>query len=379
MRPRLLALSLVLAFGAVALAQDARVVRTDEVAVRVETFARGLENPWGMAFLPDGRLLVTERPGRLRIVARDGSLSAPVTGLPALAVRGQGGLLDVALAHDFATTGLVYLCHAAAGDPDSSTALSVGRLVESPGGGRLENLRMLFRQRPQTSRGQHYGCRIVFAPDGNLFLTLGDHFTQRDQAQNLGNTIGKIVRLTPDGQVPHDNPFVNRNGFDPAIWSYGHRNVQGATMGPDGALWVSEHGARGGDEINRVERGRNYGWPVITYSLDYSGAVISPHTAREGMEQPVHHWSTNDTIAPSGAAFVASDLFPAWRGNLLVGGLRSQLLMRLVIENGRVTHEERMLRELGERIRDVRQGPDGAIWLLTDNPRGRVLRLTPAR
>jgi glucose/arabinose dehydrogenase len=370
-----------LAFAASVLpvaAQDARVLRSEEGAVRVETFARGLENPWGFAFLPDGRLIVTERPGRLRLFGRDGAAMGMVAGLPALSVRSQGGLLDVAVAPDFAQSGTVFLCHAAAGDPHSSTALSRGRLVESGGTARLEDVRMIFRQRPQTSRGQHYGCRIVFGTDGNLFLTLGDHFTQRDEAQNLGNTIGKIVRLRPDGSIPPDNPFVNREGVDPAIYSYGHRNVQGATLGPDGALWVSEHGARGGDEINRVLAGRNYGWPVITYARDYSGAVISRETARPGMEQPVHHWTTDDTIAPSGAAFVSGTTFPRWRGNLLVGGLRSQLLMRLVVENGRVTHEERLLRELRERIRAVQQGPDGAIYLLTDDRRGQVLRLTPA-
>jgi glucose/arabinose dehydrogenase len=322
-------------------------------------------------------MLVTERPGRLRVVAPDGRLSEPVRGLPQIEARGQGGLLDVAVAGDFASSGMIFFCHAMAGEPGSSTALSRGRLDLSADPPRLTEVRTIFRQAPALSRGQHFGCRIVLAPDGTLFLTLGDFFVHRNEAQNLANTIGKIVRLRPDGTVPPDNPFVGRRGARPEIFSYGHRNVQGATLGPDGALWISEHGAQGGDEINRVLAGRNYGWPVITYALDYSGAVISPETSRPGMEQPVHHWPTNDTIAPSGAAFITSDRYPAWRGNLLVGGLRSQVLMRLTVENGRVTGEERMLGELRERIRDVRQGPDGLIYLLTDSQRGRILRLSP--
>lgn len=357
-----------------AVAQDARTFDTEGGRLRVETVASGLENPWGLAFLPDGRALITERGGRLRIVARDGRVSDPVQGLPDVAVRSQGGLLDVALARDFATSGTVFLCHAAQSETGLSTALVRARLDADSG--RLSDVRRIFTQTPALSRGQHFGCRIVPLPDGTIALTLGDFFSQLREAQNLGNTIGKVVRIAADGSIPPDNPFVGRQGVHPAIYTYGHRNVQGATLGPDGAIWVSEHGARGGDEINRLVPGRNYGWPVITYSLDYSGAVISNETARPGMEQPVHHWVNTDTIAPSGAAFVTSDRYPAWRGNLLVGGLRSQVLVRLVVENGRVTREERLLRGFGERIRAVVQAPDGVLHVITDGQRGRLLRLT---
>lgn len=344
--------------------------------LRVETIATGLENPWGMAFLPDGRLLVTERAGRLRLMTAAGQRSEPLTGLPRILARNQGGLLDVAVDRDFATNRRIFMCFAAESEGGASTHVASARLIEDGGTARLTDATTIFRQGPAIGRGHHFGCRIVQRPDGTLFVTLGDFFAQMREAQNLANTIGKVVRIAPDGSIPRDNPFVGRQGADPAIWSYGHRNVQGATLGPDGALWISEHGARGGDEINRVEAGKNYGWPVITYALDYSGGIISNQTAREGMEQPVHHWPNTVTIAPSGAAFVSGDAFPAWRGNLLVGGLRSRVLVRLVVENGRVTREERLLGDLGLRVRDVRQGPDGAIWLLTDDANGRLLRVT---
>lgn len=360
-------------------AQAPQTVAVQGGQVRVETVAAGLENPWGMAFLPDGRLIVTERPGRLRLVTREGRLSAPVTGLPAIFVRSQGGLLDVALDPGFERNRLVTVCYAAEGAGGASTHVARGRLVEEAGAARLADVQFIFQQQPALSRGAHFGCRLVFGRDGNLFVTLGDFFQQMREAQNLANTIGKVVRLRPDGSIPPDNPFVNQQGADPAIFSYGHRNVQGATLGPDGALWISEHGARGGDEINRVEAGKNYGWPVVTFALDYSGAVISNETSREGMEPPIHHWPNSVTVAPSGAAFVSGDLFANWRGHMLIGGLRSRALVRLAMANGRVTGEEWMLESLGERFRDVRLGPDGAIWLLTDNPRGRVLRVTPAR
>jgi len=376
--------SLAVAFAAallpaVASAQDAQTLPSSAGPLRVETVATGLENPWGMAVLPDGRMLVTERAGRLRLVARDGTLSQPVGGLPRILTRNQGGLLDVVLAPDFATSRMVHVCYAAESDTGASTHAARGRLVEDGSGARLDGVQVIFRQGPAIGRGHHFGCRMVFGRDGTLFLTLGDFFQQMREAQNLGNTIGKVVRIAPDGTIPADNPFRGREGADPAVFSYGHRNVQGAALAPDGTLWIAEHGARGGDEINRIRAGLNYGWPVVTYSLDYSGAVISNRAEAPGMEPPVHYWRNDDTIAPSGAAFVDGALFPAWRGHLLVGGLRSRTLVRLALDGSRVTGEERLLQGLQERIRDVRIAPDGAILILTDNPRGRILRVTPAR
>lgn len=366
-------------FPFAAQAQDAQTLPSSTGPLRVETVATGLENPWGMALLPDGRILVTERAGRLRIVARDGTLSAPLDGLPRILTRNQGGLLDVAIAPDFATSRMVHVCYAAESETGASTHAARGRLVEDGGTARLSDVQVIFRQGPAIGRGHHFGCRIVFGRDGNMFLTLGDFFQQMREAQNLANTIGKVVRIAPDGGIPADNPFRTREGADPAIFSYGHRNVQGAALAPDGALWIAEHGARGGDEINRIRAGLNYGWPVVTYSLDYSGAVISNRAEAPGVEAPVHYWRNDDTIAPSGAAFVDGAMFPTWRGHLLVGGLRSRTLVRLIVQGERVTGEERFLQGLQERIRDVRVASDGAIMLLTDNPRGRVLRVTPAR
>jgi glucose/arabinose dehydrogenase len=374
------ALAAILPAAVVAHALEPRIVPVEGGRVQVATYAAGLENPWGMTFLPDGRLLVTERPGRLRIVGRDGSLSPAVAGAPRVAARSQGGLLDIAIGPNFASDRTVTMCFSGEGEGGGlSTHVARGRLVEEGGAARLDEVRTIFRQRPALSRGAHFGCRLVFGRDGMLFVTLGDYFQHMREAQNLGNTIGKVVRIAPDGSIPRDNPFVNRQGADPAIYSYGHRNVQGATLGPDGALWVSEHGARGGDEINRVLPGRNYGWPFVTRARGYDGAVIATESSRPGMEDPVHSWDTDTTLAPSGAAFVTGDLFPAWRGHLLVGGLRSRVLLRLGLDGTRVTSEEWMLEAVGERIRDVRMGPDGAIYLLTDNARGRVLRVTPAQ
>jgi glucose/arabinose dehydrogenase len=369
-------LALLLSAPALAQAPAPVTAASESGPLRVETIATGLENPWGMAFLPDGRMLVTERAGRLRVMTRAGQRSEPLAGLPAILARNQGGLLDVAVDRDFAANRRVFMCFAAESPTGASTHVASARLVEDGGTARLTDATTIFRQGPAIGRGHHFGCRIVQRADGTLLVTLGDFFAQMREAQNLANTIGKVVRIAADGSIPPDNPFVGRQGADPAIWSYGHRNVQGAALAPDGTLWIAEHGARGGDEINRVEAGRNYGWPVITYALDYSGGIISNETARAGMEQPVHHWPNTVTIAPSGAAFVSGDAFPAWRGNLLVGGLRSRVLVRLVVENGRVTREERLLGDLGLRVRDVRQGPDGAIWLLTDDQNGRLLRVT---
>jgi aldose sugar dehydrogenase len=346
-------------------------------SLAVETVARGLERPWGLAFLPDGRMLVTEKAGRMRIVTREGALSPPVAGVPAVRHSGQGGLHDVILDRDFARNSTIYFCFAEPASGGGRTSLARARLAagETP---RLDEVKIIFRQDGPLSSGNHYGCRIVQARDGNLFLTMGDHFTYRDEAQNLGNHIGKIVRVTPDGAVPPDNPFVNRAGARPEIWSYGHRNSQGAALHPQsGKLWMHEHGPRGGDEINVPLAGRNYGWPVIGYGVDYSGAKIHEATAKAGMEQPIKYWVPS--IAPSGMAFYTGDLFAAWKGSLFVGALAARILVRLELEGEKVGKEERLLADLNERIRDVRQGPDGAIWLLTDSSNGRILRMAPAR
>jgi glucose/arabinose dehydrogenase len=343
----------------------------------VETFARGVDSPWSLAFLPDGRMLVTERPGRLRIVGKDGKLSRPLAGLPKIFARDQGGLLDVALDRDYPSNRTIYFCFAEPSGAGARNAVARARLrdEETP---RLEEVKVIFRQQGPLSTGQHFGCRIVQTPDANLFVTLGEHNRYRNEAQNLGNHLGKIIRIRPDGSVPPDNPFVGKPRAKPEIWSYGHRNPQGAALHPQtGLLWEHEHGPRGGDEINIPLAGRNYGWPVIGYGIDYSGAKIHASSSREGMEQPIKYWVPS--IAPSGMAFYTGELFPAWRGNLFVGALAGALLVRLALDGDTVGTEERLLKELGERIRDVRQGPDGALWLLTDAPEGRILRVTPKR
>jgi glucose/arabinose dehydrogenase len=342
--------------------------------VRAQTIARGLEHPWGLAFLPDGRLLVTERPGRLRVIDPDGRISEPLAGVPEVVARGQGGLLDVALDPRFADNRLVYLSYAEGGGWSAAgTAVARGRL----GAGGLEDVQVIYQQQPKVPGWNHFGSRLVFARDGTLFVTQGDRFTHAAGAQDLASGIGKIVRINPDGSVPRDNPFVGRAGARPEIWSLGHRNVQGAALHPEtGALWTAEHGARGGDELNRPEAGKNYGWPVITYGVDYTGASIGLGTARAGMEQPVYYW--DPVIAPSGMVFYTGDALPGWKGSLLIGSLRPGLLVRLILEAGRVAREERHLGDLGERIRDVRQGPDGFVYLLTDSRDGRVLRVVPA-
>ena len=344
-------------------------------AVKVETFAKGLVHPWGLAFLPDGRLLVTERPGRVRIVGKDGTLSAAVQGLPKVYAAGQGGLLDVAVSPDFATSGLVFVSYAEPRDGSKNgTAVTRAKLVAEGNGGRLEQAQVIFRQEPSYASGNHFGSRIVFARDGSLFVTLGDRFSPRDEAQNPANHLGKLVRITPDGKPHAGNP--KKDGWRPEIWSIGHRNVQGAALHPaSGKLWTAEHGARGGDEINVPEAGRNYGWPVITYGRDYTFLKIGEGTQKSGLEQPVYYW--DPSIAPSGAAFYSGDLFPEWRGSLFVGALAGQALHRLVLDGEKIVGEEVLLKDLGERIRDVRSGPDGAIWLLTDSPEGRILRVVP--
>jgi len=351
--------------------------RTGGRELVVETIASGLANPWALAFLPDARMLVTERPGRMRIVSREGTLSPPLGGVPKVFASGQGGSLDVVPDRDHARNRTIYFCFAEPAAGGARTSMARAKLIEE-GSPRLDEVKIIFRQEGPLSSGNHFGCRIVQALNGNLFLTMGDHFTQRDEAQNLANHLGKIVRIAPDGGVPPDNPFVGKQGAKPEIWSYGHRNSQGAALHPQsGKLWMHEHGPRGGDEINVPEAGKNYGWPVIGFGIDYNGARIHEGTRRTGMEQPIQYWVPS--IAPSGMAFYSGTAFPDWRGNLFVGALAGKVLVRLELEGEKVTKEERLLTAMGERIRDVREGPDGALWLVTDNAAGRILRIAPAK
>lgn len=358
---------------------QAEVLRSEREDFRVRVLSEGLVHPWALAFLPDGRMLVSERPGRLRLLAADGRLDPrPVAGVPAVAASGQGGLLDVVLHPDFAANGWIYLSYAAAGEGGVGTEVVRGRWVSDAAGHRLEDLRVIYRQRPKSSGGQHFGSRLVFDRDGFLHISQGDRGTMA-RAQQLDDLAGKQVRLHDDGRVPADNPWRGVAGAHPEIFSVGHRNVQGAALHPvSGALWTHEHGPQGGDEINIVRKGRNYGWPVITHGVNYViGTKIGVGTHREGLEQPLYQWTPS--IAPSGMAFYVGERFPAWRGNLFVGALKYQMLVRLELDGERMVHEERLLSGREGRIRDVRQGPDGLIYLLTDAPDGKLLRLEPAR
>jgi glucose/arabinose dehydrogenase len=361
----------VLASGACAPARAQDVVDSEEHRFRVVTVVSGLANPWGLAFLPNGDVLVTERGGRLRLV-RGGVLQAePVAGGPEVHARGQGGLLDVALHPRFAENRFVYLTYSKAGPQGSTTALARARWD----GTRLTGLQDLLVADAWSRRTQHYGSRIVFDSAGHLFFSVGER-NEQTPAQELGHHKGKILRLHDDGRVPRDNPFVGRAGAKPEIFSYGHRNPQGMTLHPvTGALWANEHGARGGDEINVVRAGRNYGWPAITHGVDYSGARISPDTARPGMEQPLLHWTPS--IAPSGLAIYAGDRFPRWQGNVFSGALAGEQLRRVVFDGERAVRQETLLRGRW-RIRAVTVGPDGLLYLLTDASNGRLLRLEPA-
>ncbi len=382
-RPRagsLLAGAALLSGASVAQAQTlAAPVPAPQAAV-AETVATGLEHPWAVAFLAEGRFLVTERPGRMRIVQADGRINPPLQGVPEVAAGGQGGMLDVITDSDYARNRTIYFCYAEPGPGRSnSTALARARL--SNDGRSLEQLRVLFSQKPKYASSAHFGCRIVERkvagkPDGTLFLTLGDRYDRRDDAQTLDNHHGKIVRVGKDGSIPKDNPFVGKPGALPEIWSYGHRNVQGATLAPDGTLWTLEHGPRGGDEINLPQPGRNYGWPVITYGKEYSGATIGRGLRTQvGMEQPLYYW--DPSIAPSGMAFVSSDRYPGWKGDLMVAALKFQYLARLQLKEGKVVAEHKLLPDVGQRLRDVRQGPDGWLYLVTDSNEGRLLRVKP--
>ena len=355
--------------------------------VRLEVVASGLQNPWALAFLPDGRFLVTERPGRLRVVDANGKLGAAIEGLPDVAASGQGGLLDVLLDADFASNRTLYFCFSEPG-PGNSNSTALARAILSADAARLADVKIIFSQKPKISSSLHFGCRIIESrvpglagkPDGKLFLMLGERYSRAADAQTLNNHHGKIIRINKDGSVPPDNPFASKAGALPEIWSYGHRNPQGATLAPDGTLWMHEHGPQGGDEINLPKPGANYGWPVITYGENYGGGKIGDGlTAKDGMEQPLHQWTPS--IAPSGMAFLTSERYgKAWQGNLFIGALRASYLSRLELTapySGKVVRESKLLTELGERIRDVRQGSDGLLYLLTDSINGKLIRLLP--
>ena len=337
---------------------------------RNDTLTSGLVHPWGMAFLPDGRLLVTERPGRLRILDTANNLSEPISGTPEVFNEGQGGLLDVALAPDFESSGAVYLSFAEPGEGGASTALGRGVLTE----GRLDGFQAIFRQEPKVGGENHFGGRIVFAPDGNLFLTLGERFLF-DPAQDLSNHLGTIVRIAPDGSAPSDNPFVGEESARDEIWSYGHRNIEAAALSPDGAtLWVVEMGPEGGDELNVAEAGRNYGWPVVSWGQNYDGTDIPDPPTRPEFADAVHHWTP--VISPSGMLYYDGEALGDWTNSYLIGGLSSEGLVQLKIDGRSVVEEKRI--PLGERIRDVEQGPDGEIYVITDEDDGKILRLSPA-
>jgi len=369
---RLAPLLIVAASSVACAAEDAKLA--EQPQVRLVTVAEGLEHPWGIAFLPDGRALVTERPGRLRIVAQDGTVGPALDGVPTVDATGQGGLLGIALDPDFASNRLVYLAYAEPRDGGNGTSVARGQLGE----GGLSDVEVIFRQQPTVAGRHHFGSRLVFARDGRLFVALGERNSERARAQTLDSHIGKVVRIERDGSVPADNPFVGRAGALPEIWSYGHRNIQGAALHPvTGELWTNEHGPKGGDELNRTLAGLNYGWPKVSYGVEYSGATISESPTAPGIEPPVHYWVPS--IATSGLLFYTGDRFPDWRGNAFVGGLKSKQLSRLELDGDKVVREEVLLRGvIDQRIRDVVQGPDGLIYLLTDEGNGRLLRIEPA-
>jgi len=375
----LLALVAVLTLAALAgrgAAQSGAPLRSGAVSLKVTEIAGGLQTPWSLAFLPDGRMLVTERPGRLRIVSPSGAVSQPVSGVPQVHARGQGGLLDVVPSPSFASDQTIFLSYAQPTARGARTAVARARLDADAL--RLSEVKVIFAQNEDPAGNNHWGSRLVFGRDGTLFVTLGDRFDHRDRAQDLGSHLGKVVRIRPDGSVPPDNPFVGRAGALPEIWSYGHRNVQGAALHPQsGVLWINEHGPQGGDEVNAVLPGRNYGWPVITYGREYvTGFKIGEGTERDDVEPPRHQWTPS--IAPSGMCFYTGDAYPQWRGSVFVGALKFQMLARLELdESGKVVREERLLTDLGKRIRHVSQGSDGRLYLL-DETDGRILRLDPA-
>jgi glucose/arabinose dehydrogenase len=352
---------------------------TSDVAFDAVVVARGLANPWAVEPLPGGDLLVTEKPGRLRIVSAAGDVGEPISGLPAVDASGQGGLLDVALSPSFATDRTIFWSYAEPREGGNGTTIARG--VLSADRRRLEQVRVIFRVLPTYRGTMHYGSRLAFGPDGMLYATFGERSDtpMRQYAQRLDSHLGKVIRIRPDGSAPTDNPFVGQTNARPEIWTLGHRNVQAAAFDPQGRFWVVEHGAKGGDELNLIEKGKNYGWPLVAYGEEYSGAPLAGGavTQRAGFEQPVYYW--DPVIAPSGAQFYTGDAFPAWRGSLFVGALREMRLVRLTLANNRVTGEEHLLAERRQRVRDVRQGLDGALYVVTDQENGELWRITPRR
>lgn len=349
-------------------------VKSEAGSIQVKTIASGLQNVWAMVFLPDGRMLVTERAGRMRIVDQAGKVGEPLGGLPPIFAQGQGGLLDLVLAPDFARSNKIFFSYAEPGENNTnSTAVSSAVLK----GNKLEQVTRIFSQQPKVDSGGHFGSRLVWAPDGTLFITLGERYSEKDKAQTLDNHQGKVIRINADGSVPADNPFVKTPGALPEIWSIGHRNMQGAALHPlTQKLWTGEHGPQGGDELNIDEAGKNYGWPVITYGENYGGGKIGEGTHKEGMEQPVYKWVPS--IATAGFIFYTGDKFPQWKNNILLASLREQTLVRLTLQGDKIVREERLLKnDVKQRLRSVVQGPDGLIYLLSDEVDGKIYQLSP--
>ena len=349
---------------------------TSESTFDVQVIAKGLRDPWAVEPLPNGDFLVTEKPGNLRIVSAGGQIGNPIKGVPKVDARGQGGLLDVALGPNFSSDRMIYWSYSEPRQGGNATSVARGTLSEDRT--TLENVQVIFQAKPTFNGTMHYGSRLAFGPDGMLYITLGERSDKqiRPQAQQMNSHMGKLIRIAPDGEVPGDNPFVNNSNTLPEIWTSGHRNVQSAAFDSNGRLWIVEMGPQGGDELNLIEKGKNYGWPVVTFGEEYSGdPVPNSVTTKEGFVDPVYYW--DPVIAPSGAQFYTGSAFPEWKGNLFVGGLRSQALVRLRIENNRVTGEEHLLSDRKERIRDVRQGPDGALYLVTDASNGELWKISP--
>lgn len=353
---------------------NAQTFTSEHYDLKLSVIADGLDHPWGLAFLPDGAMLVTERdPGTIRIVAKDGTVQPPFAGTPMVYTEGQGGMLDVAIDPDFKNNNLIYFSYAEPGDGGAGTAVARGRLDRTANA--LADVEVLFRQFPKTGGGRHFGSRLVFSKDGHLYITVGER-GERDRAQDFTINRGQVIRINRDGSIPKDNPFVGRSGYRPETWSVGHRNPQGAALNPlSGKLWINEHGARGGDEVNIPLAGRNYGWPVISYGVHYSGLKIGEGTHKDGMEQPVWYW--DPSIAPSGMAFYSGDKFPKWQGNTFVGALKFRLLVRLTLDGEKVIAEERLLKGFEKRIRAVVNGPDGYLYILVDHEPGQIIRIEP--
>jgi len=342
------------------------------VAFKLEDFATGLEHPWSMAFLPDGRILVSERVGRLRTISKKGKVSPPITGLPAIHDYGQGGALGVAIDPDFKSNNVIYFSFSESIEGNSGTAVAKAKLEDNA----LKDLQIIFRQEPKTSSNNHFGSRLVFANDGNLFITLGEKFSHSKESQNISNHLGKLVRINSDGTIPKDNPFVNKQNAKPQIWSFGHRNMQGAALHPTtGKLWTHEHGPKGGDEINIPIAGKNYGWPNASYGSHYSMIPIKDDHLGQGYEEPIHYWTPS--IAPSGMMFYTGDIFPKWKGSLFVGSLAQTHLARLELDGNKVINEYRMVRNLDYRVRDVAQDKEGYIYFLVDSSEGKIVRILP--